>query len=307
MPTFRSVLASARYNWPFAVDVPAVGAPLDNNPVTVRLFRVSYVNDSTSGRARLRYDIPNDCVDGTVAMSRANSSGSNPAITNTVTRNHNILFNACRSGYNHIHRAQSGLLVENDYRPNPAWSEYYINKGSVRPGEYISTWSPYGDSSYRTQTVVLEKSYTVINVPTATTFHGYRTRSREDTDSKIYFFKDPVGGAPTPDDAGFNNDFDPASETPAAGWHRVQRTWSGPFADYTGTALDSTNEAAVVGPGTRLLVVKTNDNTSFGASDYGLLRTQAVWRICDGSYGCAQSPDNTLVRVTGNTYTYQQV
>lgn len=307
VPTFRRVIASSRNNWPRTVDEPAVGTPLDSNPVSVKLFRVSYINDSTSGRARLYYDIPNDCVDGTRASSRATPGGSNPTITNTVTRNHNVVFNACRSGYNHMHRLQSGLLVENDYRPSPAWSEYYINRGSVRPGEYISTWSPYGDSTYRTQTVELEKSYAVIDIPDAMTFHGYRTRSREDTDSKIYFFKDPTGAAVNPDDALFNNDFNPATEVPATGWHRVRRGWNGPFSNYTGTSADDTDQEAVVGPGARLLVVKTNDNTSFGASDYGLFRTQAVWRVCDGSFGCAQSADNTIVKVTGQTYTYQQI
>lgn len=306
VPLYRSTRVNSRYNWPVRLVEPAAGAPLDSNPLSVTYFRSSYVNDSSNARVRVHYDVPNDCSNGTITGTKARTVSASPPVTGTPGRNHNIVFNACRGGFNHMHRLQSGLLIGNSYQPYPGWNEYYINSGSVRPGEYISTWSPYGDASYRTQTIVLDKSYALIKVPATTTFHGYRSRNKEDADSKIYFFKDPDGTAANPVDAGFNNDFDPATQTPAPGWYPVQRSWRGPFNNYTGTAADHTDPAAVVGSGARLLVVKTNDNTSFGASDRGLLRAQAVWRVCDGSYGCMQSPDDTPVRVTGNSYTYQQ-
>lgn len=306
VPDYRSTIVRSKYNWPSHTVAPAVGSPLDSNPVTVIFHRLSHINDSSNARASLRYDIPVNCSAGTVARTQASIDTASPPVNNNPIRSHNIEFNACRGGYNHMHRLQSGLLVENNYLPNPGWNEYYINRGSIRPGEYFSTWSPYGDSTYRTQTIVLDKSYAVIDIPDAATFHGYRTRSREDTDSSIYFFKDPDGSAPNPDDATFNNNFDPTVESPASGWYPVQRNWTGPFTNYTGGTGDASNPTAVVGPNARLLAVKTNDNTSVGATDYGLFRAQAVWRVCDGSYGCAQSPENTAVKVTGNTYTYQQ-
>jgi uncharacterized repeat protein (TIGR01451 family) len=306
VPTFRSATVTSRYNWPATVDLPAMGAALDTNPVTVKFFRASYVNDSSNARSIVRYDVPATCANGTRVRTEAQVSSPAPVINDTRTRTHNVVFEACRSGYNHMHRIQTGLLVENNYTPAPAWPEYYINNGSLRPGEYFSTWSPYGDSTYRTHTIVLDKSYAVIDVPDTATFHGYRTRRREDTDSAIFFFKDPDGSAPNPVDVAFNNNFDPATESPAAGWYPVERDWTGPFASYTGSAVDNTNPSAVVGPGGRILVVKTNDNTSSGASDYGLFRTQAVWRVCDGDFGCGIPASNSTVQVTGNMFTYQQ-
>ncbi len=307
VPTFRSATQHIRYGWPAKISKPAVGAPMDTNALTVTFFRASYVNDSSNARVRVYSDAPATCADGTRVRMRATGTADSPAMSSTSTLTHNVVFEACRSGYNHLHRAQSGLLVSNDYAPWPAWPEYYINNGSVRPGEYISTWSPYGDSSYRTHTIVLDKSYAIIDVPPSVTFHGYRTRRKEDTDSSIVFFKDPLGTAPLPTDAAFNNNFDPALENPAPGWYPVEQSWSGPFDSYTGTSADDTNDRAVLGPSTRLLVVKTNDNTSSGASDYGLLRTQAVWRVCDGSFGCAAPADGTQLTVTGTTFTYQQI
>ncbi len=306
VPEFRSATVSSRYNWPINTDLPAVGAPLDSNPVTVKFFRASYVSDSSNARAIVRYDVPAACANGTRVRTAAQVSAASPAISATRTRTHNVVFEACRSGYNHMHRIQTGLLVENDYTPAPAWPEYYINNGGLRPGEYFSTWSPYGDSTYRTHTIVLDKAYAVIDVPAATTFHGYRSRRREDSNSAIYFFKDPTGTAPNPVDAAFDNSFDPASESPAAGWYPIERDWSAPFSSYTGTTGDDSNPAAVVGPGARILVVKTNDDISSGASDYGLFRTQAVWRVCDGAFGCATPAANSIVQVTGDMYTFQQ-
>jgi len=306
VPEFRSATVSTRYNWPTDLEVPAAGATLDTNPVTVRYFRASYVNDSSNARTRVHYDVPTSCVNGTQVGTEAQADAVAPFINSSRNRTHNVVFEACRSGYNHMHRAQSGLLVQNDYAPAPAWPEYYINNGSLRPGEFFSTWSPFGNSTYRTHTIVLDKTYAVINVPAATTFHGFRSRSGEDRDSKIYFFKDPSGSAPNPVDPGFNNGFDPATQVPAAGWYRVDRNWTDPFSDYAGSPVDDSNPGAVVVPGARILVVKTNDNISSGASDFGNIRTQAVWRVCDGTYACATPADNVAVRVTGDVFTFQQ-
>jgi hypothetical protein len=233
----------------------------------------------------------------------------------TYIRNtyHNILTETCRSGSSgFIHRIQSGLKVNTFYNTFPGYSEYYIQStGSIKSGEYFSSWAFYGNEGTRTNTVTLQKSYYLVNISNTLSFHGFLDANGggiTNTNFKIY--KDVDGTAPNPDHADFDIAFDPfdsdptTPDTPHNKWYVVNATF--PATGIPFSALPDANDPSAIvtgNNGERLLLVKFNEAplTNFAP--------RLLWRVCDGSIegGSCPAPSSSTIGVdSGRVFTQYQ-
>ncbi len=285
--------------FPWALEVISAHLPGDEitsaHPVEVHFDRGGYndLGSMVSLYVQLFYDVPAGCTNGNKIGTQTEVSVGNPDFSDdTKYREHDVLFETCRRGSNHVHKVMNG----NDpgsYTYWPGSYDTYCNEGSLRAGEYFTTWAPYGNETNRRHTVTLDHSYDVVEVPPGVTFHGLRSVNFE---SRLY--KDCTGIAPIPTDPAFDHSADP----PHAAWKPVDMTWSGvPFSD----PPYENDPGAVVVPGCRLLGIKDIDNPSWQAPDYGNWYPIFLWRVCDGSDGCTELPEETVLGLVGQTiYTY---
>ncbi len=290
-PLFRDINI-ASHNGYQVMSTPAIGNPITGiDPVIIHFDR-GILRD-TDLRMTMYYDVPASCTFGNTIGTQSEMVVGNPARTLTGSRSHNVVEEICRRGGNYTHRVMSGNN-SGSYATWPGWNEYYISTGSFRTGEYFSTWAPYGNESWKTHTVTLDHSYDLVEIPDGITFHGIRSKTELDR-----LYKDCTGTAPIPTDAAFNHTTDP----PHPSWKPVDTAWSGmPF----GNTPDEYDLQAVVAPGCRLLSVKDTDSPSWQSPDQGNWVVQALWRICDGSYGCSELPDGTAMSLVGGTiFTYE--
>lgn len=291
-PLFRNltVVNQSSYGYDI-IHTPEVGLPITtSNPVIVHFNRIDYT--TYTKYAVVYYDVPESCGAGNTIGLQSQATAGNPAWNSTISRSHPVVVETCRSGGNYTHRLMSGNIPQNYYLW-PGWPEQYIySNSSLRAGEYFSTWVPYGHESYRTHTVLLAHSYDLLTIPAGVAFHGVR-----ETGNLDHLYKDCTGAAPIPTASAFNH-----SDPTLAGWKPVDLTWSAPF-----TNLPDTNDPrAVVPSGCRLLVVKDDDYPAWQAPDYGGWTPRLLWRVCDGSYGCAELPDGTAMSLVGGTiFTYE--
>lgn len=294
-PLFRDVKIDPRAPYSYqVVSTPEVGDPITvDDPVIVHFDRTHFCD--RCARVMTDFDVPNGCGEGNTIGTQSEMVAGNPIWDDIDSKTHNVVPEVCRRGRNHVHRVMSG----NDpgtYIHWPGWGEYYINRGSLRAGENFTTWAPYGNESHRTHSVTLDHSYDLIEIPAGITFHGIRL-----TRNLNRLYKDCTGIAPAPTDPAFDHNADP----PHPAWKPVDITWDGaPFSN----PPDVNDPTAVVLPGCRLLGVKDDDAPSWIGPDYGIWNPYFIWRVCDGSYGCAELPETTAMSLVGGTiYTHETV
>ncbi len=275
------------------VDEPTVGNPLNNsNSVILKIHRISY----DRAQYGLLFDIPLSCSEGDIEISKAEIK-KDGVFFQELQRTHNIIFNSCRRASWLTRRVMSGLEPGNDYifwpRINTDDGAYLTNE-SLHPGEYFNNYL-HGSGSNRTHTITLDHTYNLTEIPPGITFHGLRD---DGWISAVY--KDSDGDALLPTDPAFTH-----GNPESSGWHPVEMAWPGdPFSD----APDDNNSIAVAGPGTRLLIVKNDDNPAWVGPDNGALSSSLLFRTCDGSFGCAQKPEGSTISinsVSSKLYTYQ--
>jgi hypothetical protein len=293
------------------VSQPAAGEnPTSTNPIVIKIFRGAFNYATTVGRINYNVGSTNPapgvaCIDG--QQIRWNMQFTYPNNSYTVFQAHNISTVICRNpSAPYIHRIQSGNNTPASYATYPGWPEYYIgNTGSVRPGEFFSSWAFY---SQGVLTVDLAKSYYLINIPSNVSFHGVRDGSSI-VMNNFFVYKDIDGTAPNPDHIDFNpmfvpeDDLDPLTpDTPHPKWYKVTFPWTGtPF-----SALpDPSNPSAIVtgNNGERLLFVKLDDKA---LSNY---TPRPIWRVCDGTYdtnSCPVPTNGTIQNLNIGTF-YSQV
>lgn len=258
----------------------------------IRLYRTSYASDRS---VRVFYSAPAGCHEGDTLGTRSEAVGGNPGWNETDGVNHKIVLETCRGAYNcHTHRVMNG----NDPGSYTAWPEspeYYISKGSLRAGEYFTTWTPNGSNGKHT--IFLDHSYVLMEIPEGISFHGVRGTGQLDR-----LYKDCSGTAPDPTKPEFNHNAD----FPHPEWKPVDIAWNGiPFSNLP----DKNDPQAVVLPGCRLLLVKDDDSPVWQGPDYGGWRPLFLWRVCDGSYGCSELSEGTgmsLIR-GGMLFTYETI
>lgn len=294
-PLFRRIYGYNR-DYPFQViSTPAVGAPITaSDPVIVRFDRLYYHYEHYY--ARIHFDVPGSCSERSEIGTQSEMIVGNPVWTETDDRTHDVVLEVCRKGGNHTHRVMSGNIPQ-DYYLWPGWPEQYIfPNGSLRAGEYFTTWAPYGNEGWRTHTVTLDHSYDLIEVPAGVTFHGIRETGQLDR-----LYKDCTGTAPIPTDPAFDHSVIP----PHPAWKPVGISWDGsPFTN----PPDESDPQAVVQSGCRLLGVNDDDNPAWQGPDFGIWKPVFLWRTCDGSYGCVEIPDGSAMSLVGGTiYTYETV
>ena len=264
------------------------------NPVTLRITRIH--NEERNRGFNVYYDASPTCAPNAVPAEfmkiNAEVTAANPAFTASASSvNVTIVTELCRRGFSHAHRAQAGEEIGNAFNPWPGWPEYYNPDGAISPGQFFSTWMPYGNAGHRTQTVVLDQSYFLTQVPAGTTFHGFQ---RTNNTSRVY--KDCTGNGLSPDDENFAHgvNVDPQ------GWSPVSLTFNGPFSD----APDQDDPDAVVQQECRLLVIKDGDSPADVAPDNGNWRPVGIYRVCDGQNGCDAPADQThLAAISGQIFT----
>jgi len=287
-------------NYPYRIlQQPTVGAVADKTLI-LQFDRVAY--DSFAGganpwRITPNYSVPVSCANGSTLAVKATVVYGNPNRTATVTKSHPVQLNYCRTvDGQYALRTMNGSTPT--YQAWPSWTEYYIQNGSMKAGDWIA-WMLYGsDGGYATHTVTLDKSYILYNVPSWGTFHGLINPYWV---SKVY--KDSTGTAPLPTEPGFVATADP----PHADWKAVSAASIG-SAPFNASPNDN-NPSAVVLPGTRLLMMKSNDHPTSVAPDYAGLQPFLMLRVADGSYGVAEVAEGTALAPasSGRTYTYETV
>ncbi|MGA1842706.1 MAG: MopE-related protein [bacterium] len=292
-PLFKSV--DVRFGSDFQiVSTPAVGKPITgSDPVIVHFDRGDFHHYCIW--IYIYYDVPGTCSEGDTIGTQSEIVVGNPSWTDTDSQLHNVVFETCRRGTNHVHRVMRGNDPGN-YLLWPGWTEYYIRYGSLRTGEYFTSWMPYGNEGWRIHTVPLDHSYDLIEIPAGITFHGIRQYNYL---SQLY--KDCTGTAPAPTDPAFNHNTDP----PHTVWKPVDIAWYGaPFSN----PPDENDSRGVALPGCRLLGVKDNDNPAWQGPDNGIWRVTSLWRMCDGTYGCSELAEGTVMSLIGGTiFTYETV
>ncbi|MFM7534723.1 MAG: choice-of-anchor C family protein, partial [Acidimicrobiales bacterium] len=305
-PVFRGIVRSnppfeygtdATYPWR-QVSGPAVGQQATaGNPVVVHFDRARY---DTGYTMSIYVDVPTTCTAGQTVTASVTVTGTNPAVT--VSQGgwtFSIVSETCHSvGTGHyVVRGSLATPTGNSFLGYywPGWPEQYeMIGGAWRPGEYVFAWSPYAGESYRTNTVKLDRIFASQVVQPGVTLHALAGNTRA--------YKDSTGTAPLPDQAGF----DPMADPPHSAWKPVDQTsYPTPFVD----APNDANPRAVVGPGTRLLYVKWDDNPPWVPPDYGWWVSHTVWRMADGSFGVPELPDGTSVSVNSGLtgWSYQRV
>ena len=291
-PAYNRNEVKSSYNFQ-VVSEPAKGTPITAaTPLIIHFDRINFYNERSA--VSVYYDVPASCPGGSQIGTRSTLIGHLPQWQDQDVRLHGTPLpgdSDCRKGSNITIRTASGQL-NNDYDRWPGWDEYYIKDGSVKAGEYVLTESPRGTESNRTQVSTLDHSYALFTVPAGATFHGVRNH-----EWLSHLYKDSSGLAPVPN----HDDFDHNDPT-NSGWEEVDIAWNGaPFED----APDELNSRAIVAPGSRLLAVKDNDRPAWVGPDYGNWRPYFLWRICDGSDGCAEPADGEPIElISGAIYSY---
>jgi len=287
------------------VSEPIIGS----DSIVVHFNRIDFYHNSAF--FEVLYDVPDGCNDGAIGTQSQVVGGSEDQNGNRQWNelgkiSHPIVVENCREGVGYVHRVMSGNDA-GDYFPWPEYIEYYIGEitgqspkhppGSLRAGEYFTTWAPYSNDDYRTHTISLNHSYNLTEIPEGTTFHGVRFAYAHGL-SRLY--KDCTGTALEPT----HEDFLHGANLIPQGWKPVDITWNGPFSN----PADVNDPKAVVLPGCRLLGVKDNDKPAWMKPDYGKWRPYFLWRACDGSYGCDELDEGTAMSlVGGRIYTYETV
>lgn len=293
---------------------PTIGQP-GTTSLVVQYDRIP--RDTVYAGPTVTWDVPATCtagqqvkVVGTMTMESPVQAGS------TTTHTVSIANNYCHAGGGaYVMRTMQGTTwMATDW---PAWPEYYIyNTGSLKAGDYYATWAPYGEAGNRTQTVKLDRTYSLVTIPAGITFHGLQGGSYI---TRIY--KDSTGTAPLPTDPAFVATSDP----PHAGWKPVTLNQVRTTQTATGSGISATapvgyitpfnaapndnNPSAVVAAGSRLLFVKFDDNPAWVGPDYGNFRPEPLWRIADGSYGVAEVAEGTAFNThpAMQMYSYETV
>jgi hypothetical protein len=297
IPTYDSKLINIANNYPYTIiQKPVAGSIFDeSNPFIIKFHRISNTPLwHQASQTRIFYDVPLSCQNGDQIIHEAEAVDDSSWLQ-TTSITHNIIIEVCRRVYWYLERLMSGFRMGNNYNGWPGNYDFYIHEGSVFPGEYLFYYL-YGNSSNRTHTVTLDHSYTLTTIPDGLTFHGVKGFSWL---SNVY--KDSTGTALVPNDPAFDHN-NPIN----SGWKLVDVTWDGPFTNN----VDDNDSRAVVNSGSRILTVKDDDNPSTQAPDYGQFSSNLIFRVCDGSFGCLQESEGTVIRMQGvfsKTYTYQTI
>lgn len=303
-PLFNRIDVSNPY--PYQVQsTPEKGMPITaDNPVKIHFDRIDF--DLHSACVEIYYDVPETCGGDSEIGTQSEIKGDYPEWEEIDSIFHKVVYNTCRQGKSIVHRVMSGNKLGN-YLPWPDYNEYYIceinglipkkGPGSLRAGEYFTTWTPYGNEENRTHTIPLDRSYNLTEIPEGVTFHGVPS---------IYgltrLYKDCTGKAPAPTDDEFDHEADP----PHLEWKPVYLgEWSAPFSN----PPDENDPKAVAPPGCRLLGVKYNDNPAWMGTDYGNWKPTFLWRVCDGRFTCTKLDEGTEMSLIGggHIYTYETV
>ncbi|MDM8539840.1 isopeptide-forming domain-containing fimbrial protein [Desulfococcaceae bacterium HSG9] len=267
-----------------------------SNQIIVEFDRINFF--ANSARVFIYYDLPEGCSKGNTIGTQSEVAGGNPEWNDLDKILHNVVLESCRRGNNHVHRLMSGNDPGNYFR----WygvGEFYLRKGSLRAGEYFSTWAPYGNEYNRTHTISLDHSYDLMEIPAGVTFHGVRSTSPS---TLTRFYKDCTGTAPEPTDTDPDTGFDHNADPPHPDWKPIDSTWDGPFTN----PPDDNDPDAVVLPECRLLSIKDNDNPAWQGPDNGSWYPRFLWRVCDGSFSCTELPEKTAMSLgEGDIYTYE--
>ncbi len=290
VPIFQGVQINGTLTpeYTYQITAPAPGTQMTvGNDLSIHFDRLPYTANSGVMGAVITLDLPVGCVDGEQIVMHPELRLYEGTI-NDETQNDNsqdllidITLETCRLAAQRTLRVQSGNPIMDDYNAWPGPQESFINDGSARPGEYLMGWAPLGGGSLRTHTVVLDASYYLYPLPAGLTFHGVRQYDFGEV------YKDCNGDALDPDDPAFDH-VDPT----VSGWNPVAQAWTGPF---TVAPNDADPTAVVAGAQCRLLAVKRNDSPVGQGPDYGSWLVRGIFRVCDGSYGCAQPAVGTTI------------
>lgn len=283
--------------WPLdAVVVPPGPVGASFGQLSFSAPRISF-QDNLASLLRVRFDVPATCAGGSVVRFLVSASGANPTWSGAEEVSFLVEANYCRGVERRGERLMAGAVT--DFTPFPGWPERYVEEGSVRAGEWFMYNLVGGLWDSRTHSVTLDHSYGLSTLPAGVTFHGVRGQANSLFADRLY--KDCTGGAPPPGGLGFVHGADP----PHAGWSPVALDFQGAPFDHLGAASDP---RAVIGPGCRLLLVKDQDHPPWEGPDFGYFNADGIFRICDGSYGCAEPADgSTLTLLSTDIYTYESV
>ncbi|MEN9628292.1 MAG: hypothetical protein RJA10_1519, partial [Pseudomonadota bacterium] len=304
------------------ISAPTAGQPA-TTPLVVEFDRLPFNADFQVVRSF--FDVPTTCTDGQEVRLTYRLQVASPVVDSSGVRTFAVATNACHSAGNggFLHRNSQATATGSSWQGaawpgQPEFYEIFASNGHTRAGEYFTSWSPYAQESARTHTLTLDRTYAVLTVQPGVTFHGLNTRGFA---TRVY--KDSTGTAALPGAAGFS----PLADPPHSAWQRVtinpvrptQTATAGQIShDPTVTgdahitpfsaAPNDANPSAVVAPGTRLMIVKWNDNPAWQGPDFGNFAPQALWRMADGSYGVAEPAEGTQVSVnTGlQQWSYKQ-
>ncbi|MBK6849994.1 MAG: hypothetical protein IPG96_21460 [Proteobacteria bacterium] len=239
-----------------------------NVPMTTTSVVVDRLAPGNRAHSVLRFTVPASCAIGqavTVRVVITDQDGANTLRDFRQTIPLEAV--ACPGAHSwYAHRVQEGLLVRGNYSPIPSWPEYYGAMSAVRPGEYFSKLDQYIQSSENSLT--LDRFYFQFTVGPGVTFHGMRANN-------IYSaaYKDCDGSGLSPTNTAFNH-----TDPTLSGWSAM---YNGAFvAPFTNPPSETDPQAAVT-PGCRVLYVRA----AFPPALH--LEPQTLYRVCDGSYGCA--------------------
>ncbi|MBD3300349.1 MAG: choice-of-anchor D domain-containing protein, partial [Candidatus Moranbacteria bacterium] len=286
IPTFDSNYIYTRSGYPYRIiQQPADGSLLDEtNPFVVKFYR-GYDN-----RIGAYFTVPATCSEGQQITTQGEVLHEASGWTSSRSTTTNIIENfedvVCRNRLTwHTYPIMSGNEIANDYRP---WV-YYNNNGSISPGQYY-LHRLYSHGRWAKQTIDLEHLYIILETPDHLTFHGVRYAANI---SSLY--KDSTNTALAPNDPSFDY-----SNPVSSGWKEVDINWSGLFED----EADDNNPRGIIKPGTRLLIIKDNDQYNTLISS-----PQLISRVCDGSWDCQAPAEGTRLRLDNTTsshvYSYQ--
>ncbi len=293
VPVYKGYSVTTVSDIPYAwrVTEPTRGQPFDG-PFVIHLDRLSYRDNDEF--FTVLFDVPLSCQSGNDIEFAATAEGVRPAWSGDSTLRFAINESYCRGTERRGARVMEGHLTS--FRKFPGYPEHNVMNASVRAGEWFMYNLVGGRWNSRTHTVTLDRSYGVLDIPEGVTFHGIRSIIENEFAA---LYKDCSRSAPLPSDAGFDHTLLP----PHPSWKPVTLEWQGaPLADEP----DPDNPLAVVLPGCRLLAIKTVDNPPWQAPDLGVFDAEAIWRICDGRYGCGELAEETPINLVPTTmYTYE--
>ncbi|MFN0078819.1 MAG: TIGR02597 family protein [Prosthecobacter sp.] len=262
----------------------AVNAAI-TSPIVINFHRISYA--SYTSRASLTFDIPSAATNGQTVTTQIQYAGSTPpiAVNSSITTNISILTLRHFSTY-YTHRNMTGTEFTGGPWPGPP--EYYIDTGSLRAGEYFSSWLPSGQAG--SHTVNLDHSYTAVTVPAGVEFLGWSNKG-----SITRAYKDSTGTAPLPNEAGFDHN----AVSPHPAWKPITVRNLIP-AEWFTPVPDDDDPNALVGGGGRMLIIKDNDRAGSGH------QATAQWRMADGTSGVPEREEGTAFEmIRSHNWTYE--